>query len=192
MPCMSDSAREWYEDGIDDHYRSHGASYRNPHEPQLFGAVARALREWPMIDTSAVLDLAAGSGELTRAIRAVRPGSGIVGCDPFTGDAYRAHAGDRFETLSFEQIAAGALRERRFTLIGCSFAMHLCPASLLPQLALELAQVSPHLLILTPHKRPILREAWGWHPVGEFVEQRVRVRLHASNVTPSVDTLPAP
>lgn len=183
--ASNNSARDWYEDGVDDHYRLHGASYRNPHEPIVVDVVRRVFREWPTLDASNVLDLACGSGELSRAICAARPDAAMIGADPFTGDAYRTHTGPACEALSFEQIAGGALRGRSFSLIGCSFAMHLCPTSLLPMLTLELAQSSPDLLILTPHKRPHLRETWGYTLVGEFVEQRVRARHYRSNVVPT-------
>jgi len=81
-----------------------------------------------------------------------------------------------------DEVAAGALRGRRYSLVGCSFAMHLAAESLLPQLCLELAQAAPHLLILTPHKRPTLRPAFGWDLTDEFVHERVRTRLYASRL----------
>lgn len=180
VQAMSGS-RKWYEDGIAEHYSAYGPSYQNPHEPVLAACVKRACATWPL-DLSNVLDLAAGSGELTRALLAVDQKATILGADPFTCEAYRRHTSPTCEQMSFEEIAAGSLRGRSFSLIGCSFAMHLCPISLLPQLCLELAQCSPALLIFTPHKRPVIKETWGWTIVGEFVEQRVRARLYASKI----------
>lgn len=181
MPHEDEGARQWYRDGVGEHYATHGASYRNPHASIIVGAVRLAFERF-LLDASDALDLSAGAGELTLAIRAARPNASIVATDPYTSAAYESQVGQPCERFSFEQIAAGALRDRRFSLVGCSFAMHLCPPSLLPALAIDLAQRSPQLLILTPHKRPVIRDAWGWRPVGEFVEQRVRVRLYESTL----------
>lgn len=187
---MDSGSRAWYEDGVAEHYAAHGSTYRNPHEPTVSAAVGRACSTWPL-DLTNVLDLAAGSGEFSRAILAVTPEATAVGMDPFTCEAYRRHTGASCERMSFADIAAGSLRRRQFSLVGCSFAMHLCPRSLLPQLCLELAQAAGQLLILTPHKRPIVRESWGWTLVEEFVEQRVRVRLYTSNIRPHPTILAA-
>jgi hypothetical protein len=175
------SSRDWYEDGVAEHYAANGSAYRNPHEPIVAACVDLSFKRWP-IDTTHVLDLSAGSGELTRALLAYRPEAKITAADPFTFAAYEREVGRPCERWSFETIANGKLRGRTFSLVGCSFAMHLCPPSLLPQLALELAQVARQLLILTPHKRPIIRESWGWSPIGELIEERVRARLYASNI----------
>lgn len=179
------SSRDWYEDGVAEHYAANGAAYRNPHEPIVATCVDLAFKRWPL-DTTHVLDLSAGSGELSRAVLAFRPDAKITAADPFTFAAYEQSFGRPCERWSFEAIANGKLRGRSFSLVGCSFAMHLCPPSLLPQLSLELAQVATQLLILTPHKRPIIRESWGWSPVGEFIEQRVRARLYASTIEPAI------
>lgn len=174
-------ARDWYRDGVAGHYAAHGEAYRNPHAEIIDEAVAIAIKRW-QLNVSAVLDLAAGAGELTLAIRKARPDAALVGSDPFTFAAYEATTGHACERLSFEDVAAGALGERSFSLVGCSFAMHLCPTSILPTLAIALAQQSPQLLIVTPHKRPVIRSDWGWRMHDEFVEQRVRVRLYESSI----------
>ncbi len=136
-----------------------------------------------------MLDLAAGSGEITLAIRAVpradfpqtggaTPTLRISAIDPFTADAYRARTGLSCEQMTFEQIAEGALRGRSYSLVVCSFAMHLVDASRLPALCWELAQITPQLVILTPHKRPVLRAEWGWTLREEIMQDRVRARLY--------------
>ena len=174
-------ARDWYRDGVAGHYAGHGAAYRNPHASIIDDAVAIAIDRWSL-DVSSVFDLAAGAGELTLSICSVRPAANVVGADPFTFAAYESQTGQSCERSTFEAIAAGALGERAFSLIGCSFAMHLCPPSVLPTLAIALAQRSTRLLILTPHKRPVLRATWGWRLHDEFVERRVRVRLYESTL----------
>jgi hypothetical protein len=134
--------------------------------------------DW-ILDLSHVLDLAAGSGEVTLALRGLGVGR-VEGIDPFTFEAYQARTGQTAGRETFGQIAEGALAGRRYSLIVCSFALHLIEPSRLPKLAQQLADISDRLLILTPHKRPQIRSAWGWEIEREIVVQRVRARLYRS------------
>jgi SAM-dependent methyltransferase len=169
---------EYERRGAEEFYRQSGASYRNPHEPQIIDTVAEALRRWKP-DLGDVLDLACGSGEITLALR-THGAKKIAGVDPYTSQAYRDRVGLPAEPYSFEQIADGALGGRNYSLIVCSFAMHLCQKSRLPALAWQLSLIAPSLLILTPHKRPTIKADWGWDLQGEFVLKRVRARMHKS------------
>ncbi len=169
---------EYTKRGADAFYRESGDSYRNPHEPQVDVVLRDAVARWNP-DLSDVLDLAAGSGEATIILRELGA-QRIIGIDPFTADAYESRTGLPCEKLSFEQIAAGVISDRRFSLIVCSFAMHLCPGSRLAALAWQLSLIAPAMIIVTPHKRPMLREEWGWKLEDEFVRQRVRARWHRS------------
>ena len=172
--------RQYQRLGIRGFYARHGPEYRNPHEPQIRRSLERAAGEWPL-DLSHVLDLAAGSGEVTLALRELGAGP-IDGIDPFTFDAYEARTGQRAGRETFEEIAAGALTNRRWSLIVCSFALHLVEPSRLPAVAYQLGLVAPRLLVLTPHKRPILRQEWGWNLKHEMLAQRVRSRLYSSQL----------
>jgi hypothetical protein len=169
--------------GVDAYYRRHAAEYRNPHEDAVRAALAHAVSDWRP-DLSDVLDLAAGSGEVTLALRELGARR-IDAVDPFTADAYLARAGARCERLDFAAVAAGALAGRGYSLVVCSFAMHLCESSRLPALAQQLSLIAPNLLILTPHKRPVLRPEWGWELAGERVTRRVRARFYRSTTQPA-------
>jgi hypothetical protein len=179
----TDSSRDWYDRGVDAYYGAAGGTYVNPHAPAVTAAVREAVARWA-VDLSHVLDLAAGAGEVTLALRD-RAGR-VDGIDPYTYEAYGRATGQSCERLTFEQIARGVLVGRTYSLIVCSYAMHLAALSLLPALATALAQVSAHLLILTPHKRPLIRPAWGWTLQGEFVQDRVRARLYRSTLSAPV------
>jgi len=171
------SIRGQYErHGAATYYRDFGADYRNPHEPVVVDSLERAVKQWPL-DLSHVLDLAAGSGEVTLALRKLGAGR-IDGVDPYTADAYLARTSSSAERLTFEDVAAGALAGRRYSLIVCSFAMHLCTRSRLPGLFHQLRQISDSMLILTPHKRPVIEREWGWEMAGEILIDRVRTRLY--------------
>ncbi len=162
--------------GVEGYYSQFGAEYQNPHEPVIREVLRAAVERW-RLDLTRALDLACGSGEVTLALRELG-GREIDGVDPHTGEAYLARTGQQVESLSFEQIAAGALAGRSYSLIVCSFAMHLIDVSWLPALLSQLGMISDRLLILTPHKRPEIKAEWGWRLEDELVIERVRARLY--------------
>jgi SAM-dependent methyltransferase len=176
------SIRSRYEAvGADAFYRDEGDDYRNPHEPQIADLLGQIALPWKL-DFSHVLDLAAGSGEVTLALRELGA-KRIVGIDPFTFRAYEKRTRQTAEKLTFADIAAGGLRGRRYSLIVCSFALHLCEPSRLPAVAQALSEIAPSLLLIMPHKRPVLRPAWRWTLREEIVIHRVRARLFAGRTT---------
>ena len=129
-----------------------------------------------------VLDLAAGSGEVSLALspQAKTQAMRLSAIDPFTSQAYETRTGRPCEAMTFEQIAAGGLRGRKYSLVICSFAMHLVDLSRLPTLCWELAQVADQLMILTPHKRPAIQSVWNWMLTHERMQERVRARLYVT------------
>ena len=63
----------------------------------------------------------------------------------------------------------GKMKEE-FDLIICSFALHLAPESMLPNILYNLN--TKHLLILSPHKKPIIKDFF-------FLEKNVhRNKIH--------------
>jgi SAM-dependent methyltransferase len=161
--------------GVQGYYTAFGSSYRNPHEKQIHVLLEVLL---PHLDLSQVLDLACGSGEVT--VKLLEHGARVSGIDPYTQEAYLSRTGQTAEPLGFEDIATGALEGRVYSLLVCSFAMHLCEISRLPNLCFQLAQLSPQLLIVSPHKRPILKPEWGWTLERETSFERVKARLFSS------------
>ncbi len=170
--------RQYERFGAQGFYEQFGSRYRNPHERAVRHAIQVAVTTWNL-DLSRVLDLACGSGEATLALREQGALAG-EGVDPYSGAAYQARTGQSAETLSFEGIAAGALDGRRYSLVVCSYALHLLEPSRLPRLAYQLSRIAATLLVLTPHKRPDLRAEWGWLLAGEMVIERARVRHYLS------------
>lgn len=157
-------------------YQARGADYRNPQEREVHAMLRSVVAAWGL-DVSAVLDLACGSGEVTMLVKSL--GGAATGIDPYTGEAYQQRTGQTAEALSFEDIVAlGDDGSRRYSLIVCSFAMHLVDESYLYPLLQALGQWSAWLLILTPHKRPHLKPEWGWRLVREQYADRVRARLY--------------
>ncbi len=172
------NAYEAYE--IDNYYQKFGDSYRNPHETIIQQILELTNQQWAL-DWHRVLDLACGSGEVTLALENI----GILNVeaiDPFTYKNYQERTGKIARQFSFEEIATGALAGEKYSLIICSFALHLVPESRLPILLYHLGLVSNHLLIITPHKRPEIKPAWSWLSVDEIYWQKVRARLYTSNL----------
>jgi len=169
--------------GVEGFYQRFGDSYRNPHERVIRATLRAALARWDL-PLDRVLDLACGSGEATLALRELGCAD-IDGIDPYTYQAYIERTGQAAECFTFEQIAAGALADRSYGTIVCSFALHLVALSRLPALATQLSLIGTTLLVLTPHKRPQLRPEWGWRCADELLIERVRARYyrHAYELT---------
>ena len=162
--------------GVEGFYQRFGNTYRNPHERVVRAALKAAVARWGL-PLDHVLDLACGSGEVTLALRELGSAA-IDGIDPYTHQAYAERTGQVAEQITFEQVAAGALAGRSYSTIVCSFAMHLVALSRLPALMTQLSLIGTTLLILTPHKRPLLRPEWGWRCADELQIERVRARYY--------------
>lgn len=137
--------------GVQRFYEEHAADYRNPHERQVRALLAANHRRF---DGSTVLDLACGSGEVTRVLEELGY-KDIVGVDPYTCGLYEARTHHSCIPLSFDDIIIGRLTGR-FSVIICSFAMHLVEDSKLPKLVERLLEHTETIVIITPHKRPAL------------------------------------
>jgi SAM-dependent methyltransferase len=162
--------------GVEGFYQRFGDSYRNPHERVICATLRAAVARWDL-PLDRVLDLACGSGEVTLALRELGCAT-IDGIDPYTHQAYAERTGQAAERITFEQIAAGALAGRSYGTIVCSFALHLVALSRLPALMTQLSLLGTTLLVLTPHKRPLLRPEWGWRCADELLIERVRARYY--------------
>ena len=181
VPSVHRGIRGRYESlGVDEYYRTEGWAYRNPHESAIRQVIIELFRRGEMSPSSA-LDLACGSGEATLTLvdLGVRA---IDGVDPYTGAAYYKRTSSVAIPLTFQDVALGGLAGRQYDLIVCSFALHLVARSWLPRLMLALCDattgVKARLLITTPHKRPEIRQEWGWRLLDEILFDRVRGRLY--------------
>jgi SAM-dependent methyltransferase len=177
----SDALRHRYEEfGVEGYYSRFGSEYHNPHEPIIREVLRAAFERW-QLDLTHVLDLACGSGEVTLALRELGC-TRIDGIDPYTGAAYLARTGQEAEKFDFEQIAGGALEGRSYSLIVCSFSLHLIEVSWLPSLLARLGELSARLLVVTPHKRPEIKREWGWAIEDELMIERVRARIYRKDL----------
>ncbi len=164
--------------GVTAFYEMNGSTYRNPHEDEVRSTLRLAVEQWHLA-LDDVLDLACGSGEATLELRDLGA-SEVTGIDPYTQAAYFDRTGSTAESLTFADVGDGALEGRSYSLVVCSYALHLCELSRLAAVCIALVRVAPALLILSPHKRPVIKQGWGWAPPEEFVHRRVHARLHRS------------
>jgi len=162
--------------GIHDFYERFGDEYRNPHEFAIQKILRLAVKKWNL-NFRKVLDLACGSGEVTLTLRNLGC-TDIDGIDPYTYKAYLRRTGKKAEPYTFEQIASGILTGRKYSLIICSFALHLLEVSRLPLLVYQLGLIADSMIIITPHKRPYLKKEWGWVCLDEIVIDGVRARFY--------------
>ena len=154
---MSKAIRNEYADlGVDAFYEQYGAQYENPHEAQVKLLIQKNVTQ---TDYSCVLDLACGGGEVTRALQEIGF-ENIIGCDPYTNELYEKRTQKKCFTFTFDDLVRGKhlsdWREKQFGCIICSFAMHLQPEKKLYPLVSALFFLTDTLIIITPHKRPML------------------------------------
>lgn len=159
--------------GVDNYYLLHKDDYCNPH----FDVIREMLLREKI--TGNVLDLCCGSGEVSKVLK----GCFIIGSDPYTYNLYKKNTGYSCYSFSFLDIAQGKLSSENiyFDYIICSFALHLCPVSLLPMVLYELSRVSEKLIILSPHKRPYIKEYWVLKR--SYVYKRVHFREYVKKYT---------
>merc|ERR1719456_1830464 len=83
---------------------------------------------------------------------------------------------------SFEDIANGVLEELQpYDLMIASFSLHLMEKSWQHTTLAALALSCRMLIVVTPHKLPVINPSTGWRQVDELLQERVRVRLYISD-----------
>lgn len=164
--------RNMYQEyGVDDFYKKFGNKYHNPHAE----IIKHLLKN---IDFgNSVLDLCCGSGEVTKCLP---DNIDVIGCDPYTYQIYEDETGKTALRFTFKDIAKGRLNGLHVDTIICSFALHLCEQSMLDQVLYQLTQVSNKLIILTPHKRPEIKNYWELE--SEIIYEKVRLRIYSSKI----------
>ncbi len=142
--------------GVESYYQAEGASYANPHFPEIRQLL---LRNAGRINFSHCLDFCCGAGEVSCVVQEL--GFPLpTASDPYTGEAYRQRFGAECLPLSFADVIRDQL-SGIFSSVICSFALHLCPEKQLYPLVHQLLAHAPQLVVITPHKRPDLSRIAG-------------------------------
>ena len=164
-----DSVRDKYQKyGVKNFYQWYYDQYNNPHEPIIRKSISYVNDNWD-IDFSNNLDLAAGNGEVTVILQSLGYNK-IEAVDPYSFKFYEKETNKKCEPISFDDIIKGELDNKKYSTIICSFALHLLETSKLPIFLYKLT-------ILSPHKRPEIKEEWGWELQNEITIEKVRTRL---------------
>eukprot|EP00930_Biecheleria_cincta_P010756 TRINITY_DN11304_c0_g1_i1.p1 TRINITY_DN11304_c0_g1~~TRINITY_DN11304_c0_g1_i1.p1 ORF type:complete len:549 (+),score=148.71 TRINITY_DN11304_c0_g1_i1:59-1705(+) len=183
-----DSMHDAYQEfGTEEYYRIHGGSYTNPHEPVMSRALVTALNRWTpklKLPLRRVHDLACGSGEASAAFSKIPAfaGCALDASDPYTFAAFEKRMGRPAYRWSFEDIAGGVLEDLQpYDLVIGSFSLHLLTKEWQHTALSALARSCRMLVVLTPHKQPVIEPSTGWRQMDEVVYERIRVRLFVSD-----------
>lgn len=145
--------------GVKNYYEQFGDEYQNPHKKNLYDAFQYVIDNWN-VPYNSVLDMSAGSGEVTTVL--MKNGfNNIEGSDPHTCSLYQKNTNKKCSNLSFNDIINGKLQKKYNTII-CSYALHLCERSKLPNLIWQLSLSCNNLLIFEPTKYPEIKQDWGF------------------------------
>lgn len=170
---MNNSVRAGYEElGIEGYYRKHCKDYSNPH----ISIIKELIDESNCIQYlgNNILDLCCGGGEITNILK--DNNFNIEGLDPYTAPAYKKNTGKECLVYDFKDIVQGALQNRRYDTIICSYAMHLCEESMLNNLLYQLSLIANTLIIITPHKRPEVKN-W-WKEIESFKHNGITLKIY--------------
>lgn len=172
LGSITDAYRKY---GVEDFYKQKGREYSNPHYGKIKELVMNSVDLGELVDKS-ILDLACGSGEMTKLLPL---DCNVEGIDPYTYELYTSETGRACHKMNFVDIIKNGL-PGKYDVVFCSFAMHLAKVSQLPVLANRLSLDVSKLIVITPHKRPNIKEEYGWKLEEEEIYERVRLRKYAS------------
>ena len=176
-----DSIRGQYQKfGVKNFYAFHGGEYKNPHEDAIRKSIRYIYDNWNL-DFTKVLDLACGKGEVTKILQQLGV-KDIDAADPFLHDEYEKETGKSCLKISFDDISKGSLVHSNYSLVICSYALHLLDESKLPTFLYQIGESTDDLLIIGPHKRPYIKDTWGWFLEKEVIIDRVRSRHFSSTM----------
>jgi len=160
----------------DEYYKRNSDDYINPHV-NIINKCLNKLTDYIRFDS--VLDLSCGGGEVTSEL--IKMGfDNIVGSDPYTCNLYQKNTGKNCFKISFDDILKGDIKNK-YDLIVCSFALHLCDESKLPILLYQLSLRCKWLVIISPNKRPIIKDNLGFRILSQYEVERVKVRIYRSS-----------
>lgn len=172
------SIRGGYEDmGVEDFYKKKGNEYINPHLQDIEESI-EMIDDLDIVDLSNVLDLAAGTGEVTNILNGLGYDN-IEGLDLYLCDEYENNTGNKCMKMSFGDVQRGQLKNKKYSTIICSYALHLADKSILHGLLWELSLISEYLVILSPTKKPEISED-SWELLYSFTNNKSKNRIYTS------------
>jgi SAM-dependent methyltransferase len=176
--------RKKYSQGVPEYYTK-CSRYSNPHSIKFDGLIKKLLLWLPYnlyekSKETPVLDLACGSGEVTKVLVANGIGN-VVGLDPFLAEQFASETGKSVFNNSFEDICRGVVPlAANYSIVICSYALHLCGDSLLPLLLDSLKNITSYLCVITPHGLPLIPEKTGWIKFINFKYGGIKVYVYST------------
>lgn len=162
--------------GVETYYETNADTYTNPHEPIITELIQESTE---IVDYgNAVLDLCCGNGLATKVLE--QKVKHIVGNDPYMYQQYTEQTNQFCYKYDFKQLSQACPINNVDTVI-CSFALHLCDESLLPNVLYNLSLIANTLVVITPNKKPTINMFWELQ--NEIVKERVRLRIYKTKYT---------
>lgn len=157
--------------GVATYYKTNANTYINPHEEVITKLINESTEIVDYGDS--VLDLCCGNGLATKVLE--QKVQHIVGNDPYMHKQYTEQTNQFCYKYDFKQLAQSCEIGKIDTII-CSFALHLCDESLLPNVLYNLSLIADTLVVITPNKKPNIDIFWKLQ--NEIVQDRVRLRIY--------------
>jgi len=158
--------------GVDRYYQEFGYEYINPHFNYIKILINKLIIE-NIVDLTKVLDLSSGNGEVTD-ILTNNGVNNIEACDPYLCDNYRNNFNYRCFDCSFDDIFNGKLNDK-YSVIFCSYALHLSDNSKLPNILWNLSLITDHLVILSPNNKPVINNGFDLIYSDRYKKSRIKV-----------------
>lgn len=168
---------EYEELGVEDFYKKKGKEYINPHLKDIEQSI-KTIVDSGTVDLSNVLDLASGTGEVTNILNNLGYYK-IEATDPYMWKEYEDNTGYKCMKFSFSDIQKGELKNKKYSAVICSYALHLADKSILHDLFWELSMISDFLIIISPNRRPEVSED-SWELINNFVNGKSKNRIYTS------------
>jgi len=175
----SKSMSENYKNGVDYYYIKYGKFYRNPHYSIIKNCLCYIYHNF-QLNWGNVLDLACCSGEVTSILLEIEPNLMITSCDPYTYEAFHNKTGRIAKKWSFSDIQNGLFSQINisFDVVVLSFAAHLITNLFSTMYPLSMA--CEYMIIISPHKNPIIQDKMGWQLMHSMLIDRIHTRLYRS------------
>lgn len=159
-----------------DEYYSKIIYYKNPHYSR-FEIMITKLLSWLVylkIKHESFLDLACGSGEITRQLLK-HDIQNVEGLDPYLYDQYVQSTGKLCHNLGFVDIIDEKLN-KKYDIVICSYALHLC--SEIESTLQGISKITKTLIVISPHSKPQVDGLCGWKRIENFNHAGIKVDIY--------------
>lgn len=138
--------------GVDNYYLNFGESYVNYHENSIQEVLETLFKN--EIENKSFLDFCSGDGLITKILKSFKNinNCSFTGLDKYLAERYIKETKENCIVNSFEDVAKGSILNLNFDITICSFALHLCPFSILENVLFVLSYISKELIIISPSK----------------------------------------